>query len=312
MRKTARSTMIAALFGAVALTPTGSQAVLNGTLYAVVAPLYDGSTGSASYVRFYGGVASANSTFTVRIVSTSTGANMGNPFTIIVPKNAAPQYSLDTLLALAGTAKNADHAYSLYISNPEPTAGYQHVTFNGASGLFENNSNCAYTLNSVVKASYPSLVLTNVHTTIIDPNTYPMQIDIHNYWNAAMTYGVYVYDAGTADANTGGVRQGSGALVGSKIYTIQANSSLSMSNAKLQQDIGWTPTSSQVHANIIVTEVSNQAPAELLSAVVVNNKATLSGTTNMSFACAVNAPPAPASNGGGTIGGGDSGAYLGG
>lgn len=291
--------LAAALLGSTA----GAQAALNGSLYAVVAPLYDGSGGSTSYIRFYGGVAGTGSTFTMRIVNATTGANMGNMVTIPVPKNASPQFSLDTLLAMAGAAKNAEHAYSLYIQNSEPTSGYQHVTFNSSSGLFENSSNCANTLNQAVKAAYPSLVLTNLHTSLISTATWPMQIDIHNYWNAAVTYGVYVYDAGSADAATGAIRTGSGALVGSRTYTIPANASLSMSTVKLQQDIGWTPAGSQLHANIIVTETSNQAPVEVLGAVVVNASPTLSGVTNMSFACSINTPPAPTNSGG-------SGAYL--
>lgn len=312
MRKTARATALAALVGAAAFS-TGASAALNGTLYAVVSPIYDGVTGSSSYIRLYGGVGSATSTFSIRIVNTTTGANMGNLITVSIPKNASPQFSFDTLLSMAGAAKTADHNYSLYIQNSEATAGYQHVTFNGTSGLFENNSNCANTLNQSVKAAYPSLVLTNLHTTLISTTTYPMQIEIHNYWNAATTYGVYVYDAGSADG-AGVVRTSpaSGAQVGSKTYTIAANSSLSMSNTKLLQDIGWTPTGSQLHMNIIVTEVANQAPTEMLTAVVQNTSAALSGTTNMSFACAVNAPPASTTGDGGTIGGGDSGAYLGG
>lgn len=308
MRKTVRLTALAAALLGTAALSTGAQAALNGTLYAVVAPLYDGSTGSTSFIRLFGGTVSANSTFSIRIVNATSGANMGNLITIAVPKNASPQFSFDTLLSMAGAAKTTDHNYSLYIQNSENTSGYQHVTFNGSSGLFENNSNCANTLNQVVKAANPSLVLTNLHTTQISTTAYPMQIDIHNYWNAATTYGVYVYDAGSADS-AGTIRADSGTLVGSKTYTIPANASLSMSNTKLVQDIGWSPNSSQLHMNILVTEIANQAPTEVLTAVVVNSSAALSGTTNMSFACSVNAPPA-ASSGGGTIGGGDSGAYL--
>jgi hypothetical protein len=239
-------------------------------------------------------------------VSTTSGATLGNPVTIAVPKNASPQFALSTILGMAG-ASAADHGYSLYIQNPEPTSGYQHVTFNGQSSLFENNSICAHTLNEVVTNAYPSLSLTNLHTSLVDTNKWPMQLEIHNYWNAAVSYGVYVYDAGTADSVTGAIRAGSGALVGSKVYTIGANASVSMSIPQLQQDIGWTPSGAQLHANIIVTEVSNQAPSEMLSAVVVNN--VLGGTTNMSFACSVNAPVAPVTGGGGDIGGG-GGAYL--
>ena len=313
MRKIARSVVLAVvlamvLAAALVGAATGAQAALNGTLYAVVSPLYDGSNGSTSFLRLYGGTASATSTFGIRVVDTTTGANMGGLVTIPVPKYASPQFSFDTILAMAGAAKTATHAYSLYIQNPEATAGYQHVTFNGQSALFENNSVCAHTLNQAMTAAHPSLVLTNLHTSGPPSLTnYPIQVEIHNYWNAAVSYGVYVYDAGTADA-AGTIRAGSGAVVGTKLYTVSANASLSLSFSQIQQDIGWTPNpATQLHANMIVTEAGNHAPTEVLSAVVVNNQ--LGGTANMSFACAVNAPPPP-STGGGSIGGGISGAYL--
>ena len=281
---------------------SGAWAILNGTLYAVVAPVYDGSNGSTSFIRLFGGVGVATSTFTIRVVSTATGATLGSVL-IPVPKHASPQYSFATLLSLAHATTAADHGYAIYIQNQEPTSGYQHVAFNGASGLFENDSLCSYPLNQSIAAAYPSLVVTNVHTDKLSagPTSYPAQIDIHNYWNAASTFGVYVYDAGTADGATGVIRADAGTLVGSKQYTVGANASLSLAFTKIQQDIGWTTNASQLHANIIVTDITNQAPVEVINVAIVNTQ--LGGTVNMSTTCAVNAPPATTKTGGG-------GAYL--
>ncbi len=311
MRKIARSIVLAAaLLGSASAGllgfASGAQAALNGTLYAVAAPMFDGSNGSTSFVRLYGGVASASSTFSIRVVNTTTGANLGNLVTISVPKNAAPQFSFGTILTMAGAAQTRDHNYALYIQNPEPTAGYQHVSFNGTSSLFENIGVCANLLNQSVTAAYPSLVLTNLHTDRLAAG-YPSEINIHNYWNAAVTYGVFVYDAGSAD-NAGAIRAGAGAMMGSKTYTVGANSTLNLTFVQLQQAIGWSTSDNQLHANIIITETSNQAPAEVLTSFIVNKA--LGGAVNMSSACAVNAPPAATTGGGGTIGGGDSGAYL--
>ncbi len=275
-----------------------ARAALNGTLYAVAAPIYDGSNGSTSFLRLYGGV-TAPSTFTINVVGTTTGATLGTA-TITVPKMASPQFSFGTILTLASAATAADHGYALYIQNPDRTAGYQHVAYNGASALFENLSVCGTLLTQAVTAYYPSLVVTNVHTDRLAAG-YPTQIEIHNYWNAPVTYGVHVYDAGTADSTTGVIRSGSGSPVGSTSYTVGANASISLAFTKIQQDIRWTTNSSQLHANIIVSEIFDQPPTETLGVFIVNNA--LGGLINMGSACAVNAPPAnPAA--------GESGAYL--
>lgn len=264
----------------------GARAALNGTLYAVVAPLYDGSTGSTSYLRLFGGV-TAPSMFKISIVATGSGATLGIA-NISVPKAASPQFSFATLLNLARASAVPDHGYALYIQNADRTAGFQHVTFNGASGLFENASNCDVLLSQAVRAYYPSLIVTNVHTDRLAAS-YPTQVDIHNYWNAPVTYGVHVYDAGTADSVTGEIRAGAGSPVGSTSYTIGANATLSLPFTKIQQDIRWATTSSQLHANIIVSEIFDQPPTESLGVTIVNN--VLGGVINMAYACAVNAPP---------------------
>ena len=96
MRKTARvMALAAAVLGACATFSGSVQAALNGTLYAVEAPLYDGSTGSTSFLRLYGGVSSASSTFTIRIVNATSGANMGNVVTISVPSELSTRSSIE-------------------------------------------------------------------------------------------------------------------------------------------------------------------------------------------------------------------------
>ena len=49
-----------------------SRAAANGTLYTVVALFYDGSTGSTSYPRLFGGV-TAPGTFKITVVATGAG-----------------------------------------------------------------------------------------------------------------------------------------------------------------------------------------------------------------------------------------------
>lgn len=299
MRASTRLLMLATFLLGLLSTVAGAQASLNGTLYAVIAPVYDGSSGSSSFLRLYGGV-TAPSTFTIKVVGTGNGATLGTAV-ITVPKMASPQFSFGTILSLAHATTAADHGYALYIQNPDRTAGYQHVSFNGVSKLFENLSACATPLNEAVTAYYPSLVVTNVHTDQLAAD-YPAQIDIHNYWNAPVTYGVHVYDAGTADATTGAIRAGAGSPMGSTSYTVGANASVSLSFTKIQQDVRWTTNSSQLHANIIVSEIFDQPPTETLGVTIVNN--VLGGLINMANACAVNAPPANAT------GDGTGGAYL--
>ena len=105
-----------------------------------------------------------------------------------MPRNASPQYPLSTIVsdAHAAALNGGDVSYSLYIQNPEPTSGYQHVTYNGVTNLFDNASVCATLLNQAITSVSNSLVMTNVHTTTL--SGFPATVDIHNYWNAMGTY----------------------------------------------------------------------------------------------------------------------------
>ena len=101
----------------------------------MVSPTYTGANGSTSYLRLFNGNQSAAATFTIVVVGTCTGNTYGTA-NISVPSDASPQFPLSTILTLAGAGalsgcdSNSGDGYALYIQSTEPTAGYEHVTFN--------------------------------------------------------------------------------------------------------------------------------------------------------------------------------------
>src|SRR5262249_36103662 len=121
---------------------------LNGQLYAVIAPIYTGAT--SSFIRLFNGM-NASSTFSISVVGSPSGRVMGTT-TYSVPSNASPQYPIADIISKAGAGSltNGDTSYALYLQDPDSTAGYQHVTFNGNNSFFENNSICANLLSPTV------------------------------------------------------------------------------------------------------------------------------------------------------------------
>ncbi len=256
---------------------TEKPAAINGTLYAVIAPTYDGSNGTQSFFRLFNGAATAT-TFSITVVGSPTGRTYGTG-TVLVPSNASPQYSLSEIRTIANNAatlNGGDTSYAVYLQNPEVTAGYQHVTYNNGNGFFENASVCSRLLNDAIRTVSNSAVLLNVTTSV--PTAYPSTVQIHNVWNAAVTYRFTV------------VAANDGAIKGSVNVQTAANASYSMPFTFFQNSVTWTPTASQIYANLIVTDVSGAAPSEILGQSIVNQ--TLSAEINMTTACAVNAAAA--------------------
>ncbi len=264
------------------------QAV-NGTLYAVVAPTYNGTGGTTSYLRLFNGGAAA-ATFSITVVGSPSAFTYGVA-TFSVPSGASPQYSLQEILTAANAAALNDTSFSLYIQSAEPSAGYQHVTFNTTNLFFENSSSCAYALNHTIKSLVDSQVLMNVHTTLFP--TYPAQVEIHNTWNASVNYKVTVREAKT------------GVVKGQVPVTITANTTYIKPMSFFQDAVGWTPGSGEFHANLVVTNAAGGAPAVMLGQSIVNQTVS-NALVNMSAACAVNAPVAASTGGGGFGGGGIS------
>lgn len=248
------------------------QSAINGTLYAVVAPTYNNPNATLSYIRLFNGAAGP-SNFSITIVGSPTGRNYGTA-SIQVGRSASPQYSLTQILqnGNAGALTGGDTSYSLYIQNPDAMSGYQHVTYNAVSKFFENASVCTSLLNQAVAANSSSAVLINVHTSRIAE--YPSQVEIHNFWNVAVTYRVTLLDS-----DTGTVR-------GTVNVLTAPNASYSIPMASLESQSGWSPTASQFHANLVVTDPSGGPPYNMLGQSIINQQ--LAASINMSTTCAVN------------------------
>ena len=249
---------------------------INGTLYAVVAPTFNNPNGALSYIRLFNGQSTA-STFSITVVGSPSGRTMGTA-SISVARSASPQRSLTQIITLAnaGALTGGDTGYSLYIQNAQPATGFQHVVFNAANGFFENYSVCKSLLDQSVATVANSTVLTNIHTSKIP--TYPSQIEIHNYWNAAVAYRVTLVDseAGTASGNP----------LGTISVETAPNASYSMPFSFFESKLATPLSATQVHVNMIVTDPSGAPPYEVMGQSIVNQQ--LGANINMSTICSVN------------------------
>ncbi len=272
------------------------QSAVVGSNYAVITGAIDGLGQLNSYIRlFNGGAASTN--FSITIVNSATGQTVGTTATVQVPPLASKQMILHDILVLVAPGTAAGGTYALYIQAPEATAGYQHVVFNGASDLFENASLCKTLLNQVVAPVSNSIVMINVHTSLIEDFGYPMRLEFHNFADTAKTYVAKVYDAY------------SGTLKGQINISAQANTSYTIpfvTNVQKAASVNWTPSAAanEFWANVVITDSSGAAPNATVGAVIdTSRKLGTLASSNMSMACAVNA--VTTSTGGGGFGGGD-------
>ncbi len=254
------------------------QSAINGTTYAVVAPTYNSPTGTLSYLRLFNG-ANGPSNFTITIVGSPTGKTYGTA-NIQVGRSASPQYSLTQILQNAnvavvngaGVLTGGDTSFSLYIQDPDTLSGYQHVTYNAASAFFENVSVCNSLLNQTVSSNSSSAVLMNVHTSKI--SDYPSQIELHNFWNAAVTYRLTAVDSTT------------GVVISAMNLATAPNASYAIPFTSMQTTLNFQPSASQFHVNLIVTDPSGAPPYIMLGQSIVNSQ--LAANISMSTACAVN------------------------
>ncbi len=262
---------------AVTATPTRERAqAVNGSAYAVVAPLYIGTGGFYSYLRLFNGGA-AMAAFTVTVVGSPTGTNYGTA-TFQIPSRASIQYSMSqVLVAASATIRAPDTNFSFYLQSTEPLAGYQHVTHSPDATFFQNASVCKWTIQDAISAVAPSAILTHVHTSQLAVQGYPSAIELHNFASAAATYRFTI------------IESTSGNVVGEMNFPTRANASYTIPWSDIERQINWNPTSSQIYANVVVSDVSGAAPAVLLGQTVINDR--LNATLNVTTMCAVNQPP---------------------
>lgn len=273
-------------------------AISNGSNYAVITGAVNGTAGGAlnSYLRlFNGGAAAAN--ISVTVVNATTGATVGST-TYSIPPLASKQYAMGTdILATIAPGTAAGGTYSIYLQSSETTAGYQHVTFNGVTFLYENASVCKNLLSQVTLPYASSLVLINVHTSVIEAFGYPMKIELHNFSDVPKTYIAKVYESST------------GALKGQVSIPTQANTSYSLSFvSQLQNAAGvtWTPAATEGFANVVITDSQLATPNAMVGATIdTSGKLGAGANSNMSTICAINA--ATSGTGGGGSTGGDGG-----
>lgn len=150
-----------------------ATAAVDGNTYAVIAPTYTVTNGAQSFIRFFNGT-SATSTFTVSVVGSPSGTIYGTT-TYAIPSHAEIQKSFTSTILVdtaAGPLRNGDTGYSVYLRNPDVSAGYQHIIFSTASKLYENVSNCKTTINQALAPTNTSAII-GVLTSLLTPLGYP-------------------------------------------------------------------------------------------------------------------------------------------
>lgn len=267
-----------------------SQAV-NGALYAVIAPLYVAPP-FLSYIRLVN-AGDTTAAFTITVVGSGSATAYGTA-TYLVPTAATMQLSMAQILTAAGAvARNdVDGQFSFYIQSAAPLAGYQHVTLNEAARYFDNASVCRYTLQEAQREATSQVMLPSIHTSRLAAAGYPAQIELHNFANAPITYRFYVRDEATgALLNPGGMD-----------FPTRPNASYVIPWSYIENRIGFSPSESQIRANLVVVDPAGAPPQILLSQTILNTAA--SASVNMTSTCAVNKPPAGGDFGGLPVGGG--------
>jgi hypothetical protein len=185
-----------------------------------------------SFVR-KGTNGNAASTFHVLVAGSPSGRNYGE-VDYVVPAHAAPQYTIGEIIAAAGAAalNGGDTAYALYLANDDDQSFFQHVVFNSSNNFFEDLTIC------VPGASIQGdRTVTTVHTTRLA--AFPSTIYIHNLLAIPASYRVVVRSArdGTVVGNIASL-------------SVAANATYSMPMSFFQTQAGWSPTSTQLHANL--------------------------------------------------------------
>jgi hypothetical protein len=192
---------------------------------------------------------------------------------VTVPEYASPQYTITQILSAAGAGPltGGDTAYVLYLQDPANTGnnGYQHVYWKSNNGFFDNASVCTYEPNG--NYSGENQILINVYTTAVP--LYPSQINLVNY-KAAATYTVTITDAAT------------GQVLGQIGVNLDANAIYSVPFSYFEQQINWTPSSSQYNANMFVEPPSGQPYQLVVSQLIYNSQ--FGSYVNMSAFCAIN------------------------
>lgn len=254
----------------ISIFATAAAAAVDGKVQAAVAPVFHGADGNLSFIRFINTSSTGPSTFTVTVVGTPSGTQLGTA-TFSAPAHSSPQHAMNAILSQANVSglPAGDTGYSLYIRNPNNESGFQHVIFNNTSRFFENLSLCQFFSG----ARYLTLIgwLPNFHTTQL--SGFPMTLNIHNYNNVTQPYRVTAYDSTT------------GTQVGQITVDVLANETKAISSSSLEQMMNFSPASGQIHITLFVDTANNSNFNAVISGIVFNSA--LNANVNMSTTCKV-------------------------
>jgi hypothetical protein len=201
--------------------------------YTVISRVYTGEDSNLSYLRFLNR-SSATATVNLTFIGSPTGTvyNFG---AVTVAANTSRQFSITQLLNSAGFTgvRGSDTRMLVYMQSTLEPVSVQHVLYNPNNGFFENLSVCQ---NSTLSNGNTALV--NVHTTRIAD--YTSFINIHNYGTAQEIFDVSIYESET------------GTFRGSIPITLEANTTVEQPMSWFQDQVGWTPSTTTFHANLVV------------------------------------------------------------
>lgn len=255
-----------------------AQSAIDGTNSGVAMPLLESSAahnGNLSFLRFRND-ANQPATFTVRVVGSPSGVDYtdGRAYTITVPPGAAPQKSLVDIEAAVGQSimtRAGDSYTTAYVQSDQPNGSIQHVMFNPVTGYFENLSICR--AGAALDASGVNRFLGNVHTSRLAG--YRSTIYIHNPEGTSRTVRGRVHDAVT------------GVQLGTFARTLRGNEIVEITMPTLEPQIGFVPSTSQVHVNIRF-ETADALPLTALFGHFVRQISS-NADFNLTTACALGA-----------------------
>jgi hypothetical protein len=245
-------------------------------IYTVVGPIFLGTDGNLSYIRFVNlnGFATQSEIHVVGFPSATEYA----VFFHDEPAYSSRQRSITEVLQLAGLSSNplqsGDTGISIYLKNSNFLTGFQHVTYNSANQFFENLSICTYARE--LEYPFMNAAVVNVHTSILP--TFPSLIHLHNRDDVSRTFRVRVTDSNN------------GATLGFVNMQATANTTYQLPNTWFQQQASFTPNSSQFHMNLIFDTTSggtvSAPPNWNLGHFVLNQ--TFNAYFNLTTFCSIN------------------------
>ena len=251
-------------------------AAISGSGDMVISPIYRGAGGTSSYIRLANPTSTA-ATYTIRLEGTPSG-NLYGTATYSVPAFSSPQYIFSEIETKAGVVglQGSDTGYSLYLKSTNAQSGYQHVIYNSVNSFFENLSICTW--NSATNYTALNKTLVNVHTSVF-ANNYPASVSINNFDSNTGFYTVVIYDAAT------------GVSKGTYSFSVSPNSNYQLPMSYFEGNIGWVPSATQFHANLVFEAINGTTYSLVVGQVIINNG--LGAAINMSQICGVNSGATP-------------------